>query len=81
MINNQQQCNYLGRVTAELLHSHYIHFEMSIFTKEILWTDSAKSIVIHLPLRGKQKKDFDVIQTKDYLKVYTVRNAGIKNTV
>ena len=45
---------------------------MSIFTKEIFWTDSTKSVVIKLALRGKQKKDVDIIQTKDYLKVHTV---------
>ena len=45
---------------------------MSIFTKEIFWTDSTKSVVIQLGLRGKQKKDVDIIQTKDYLKVQPV---------
>ena len=42
---------------------------MSIFTKETSWTDSTKSLVITLPLRGKLRKDIDILQTKTYLKV------------
>ena len=45
---------------------------MSIFTRETSWTDSTKFIVITLPLRGKLRKDIDVLQTKTYLKVSQV---------
>ena len=49
--------------------SYRVASEMSIFTKETSWTDSTKSIVITLPLRGKLRKDIDILQTKTYLKV------------
>ena len=48
---------------------------MSILTRETLWTDSTKSVVIHLALRGKQKKDVDIIQTGAYLKAGSVNNS------
>ena len=42
---------------------------MSIFLKETSWTQSANKVCLTLPLRGKQKKDVDILQTQNYLKV------------
>ena len=44
-------------------------FKMSIFLKETSWTQSANKVCLTLPLRGKQKKDVDILQTQNYLKV------------
>ena len=42
--------------------------KMSIFVKESHWTESANKVCINLPLRGKQRRDVDILQTQTYTK-------------
>ena len=48
--------------------------KMSLFVKEDFWTESNQKILISLPLRGKQRKDVDILQTSKYLKVGSIRD-------
>ena len=47
---------------------------MSIFVREKNWSDSPCKVYINLPLRNKQKKDVDILQTTKYLKVHKKEN-------
>lgn len=47
---------------------------MSLFVKEDFWTESNQKISISLPLRGKQRKEVDILQTSKYLKVGSIHD-------